>query len=51
MFFFFLDKFTAGQNLALHMASDGYRASITEMIQGWYDEVNDFNRNDVKNFK
>lgn len=40
----------AGQNVASKSASNGYDATMTDLVTMWYDEVDKFNPQDVYNY-
>ena len=45
-------RFSVGQNLAsFGTTGDVSGYDITKFVTGWYDEVKDFDRNDVSNFR
>ncbi|KAF7993646.1 hypothetical protein HCN44_010241 [Aphidius gifuensis] len=44
------ETFEAGQNIAIQSASDGYDSSMTKLVTMWYDEVKDFDPQNVQHY-
>lgn len=48
--FICIETFEAGQNIAIQLASDGYDSSVTKLVTMWYDEVEDFDPQNVHHY-
>ncbi|XP_074108076.1 venom allergen 5-like [Cotesia typhae] len=46
-----VDRFQVGQNVAKMMHSWNEFVSLSQLVQYWYDEVQNFNRNYIRNFQ
>ncbi|KAH0558031.1 venom allergen 5-like [Cotesia glomerata] len=46
-----VDRFRVGQNVAKMMYSNNYHVRLSYLVQQWYNEVKDFNRNYVRSFR
>ncbi|XP_008545885.1 venom allergen 3-like [Microplitis demolitor] len=46
-----VDRFPVGQNVAKMMHSAGYTIKLSDLVQLWYDEVQDFDGQSVYNFR
>ncbi|CAD6237720.1 GSCOCG00008318001-RA-CDS [Cotesia congregata] len=46
-----VDRFRVGQNIAKMMYSNNYHVRLSDLVEHWYNEVKDFNRNYVRRFR
>lgn len=46
-----VERYAVGQNMAMTMNSEDNNSPVEDMVQMWYDEVDEFDSSEVDNFQ